>query len=119
MDCAQFIHMKIRWRDEDPWFLAVVYGSPQKMHHRGLWEGIRNISQNIQGPWCLMGDFNALLHNFERSGSNSQTMDARCRDFSQCVSDCGLINIGFKGWPFTWKRGNLVERLDKALVNIE
>jgi hypothetical protein len=30
-----------------------------------------------------------------------------------------LIDLGFSGHPFTWKRGNLQERLDRVLSNME
>ncbi|RYQ82266.1 hypothetical protein Ahy_B10g100865 [Arachis hypogaea] len=29
------------------------------------------------------------------------------------------LDLGFSGWPFTWKRGNLAERLDRGLSNLD
>jgi hypothetical protein len=31
---------------------------------------------------------------------------------------CDLIDAGFQGFPFTWQRGNLKERLDRMLINL-
>ncbi|RYR77377.1 hypothetical protein Ahy_A01g001808 [Arachis hypogaea] len=36
-----------------------------------------------------------------------------------CVSDCCLTDLGYSMWPFTWRRDNLVKRLDKELGNID
>ena len=35
------------------------------------------------------------------------------------MMDCCLVDAGFSGWPFTWKRGNFIERLDKGMVNTD
>ncbi|XP_061336789.1 uncharacterized protein LOC133283880 [Gastrolobium bilobum] len=46
--------------------------------------------------------------------------DACCgsmQEFASCLHDCELGNIGFKGPSFTWKRGQVFERLDKAAAN--
>ncbi|RYR72292.1 hypothetical protein Ahy_A02g006492 [Arachis hypogaea] len=32
---------------------------------------------------------------------------------------CLLVDLGYLGWPYTWRRGNLVERLDRGLSNLE
>jgi len=35
------------------------------------------------------------------------------------MSESELIDAGFQGPAFTWKRGNLLEHLDRLLVNLE
>ncbi|XP_072084307.1 uncharacterized protein [Arachis hypogaea] len=49
-----------------------------------------------KNPQCLISDFNATLHDHERRGRS-----------------------GFSGWPYTWRMGDLVERLDRGLCNLE
>ncbi|XP_061358638.1 uncharacterized protein LOC133302833 [Gastrolobium bilobum] len=39
------------------------------------------------------------------------------RDMNQCLSGCDLEDIGFKGPDFTWKRGKMQERIDRACAN--
>ncbi|KAL1300646.1 uncharacterized protein LOC107613288 [Arachis ipaensis] len=116
---SQMVHMKVKSGSSPYYFLTAIYGSPQRINRNYLWDDIRSIHNEINLPWCLIGDFNALLHDHERhDGSNSNSRGA-CPDFQACVSDCGLLDLGYSGWPFTWKRGNLVESLDRGLSNLD
>lgn len=40
------------------------------------------------------------------------------RKFNDWVLESGVIDAGFEGYPFTWKRGTLEERLDRAMINL-
>lgn len=80
---------------------------------------LREISNNISGPWCAIRDFNALLNMNEKDGGRSDAGASVFDNFQDCLSDCGLEDVGFRGNPFTWHRGTLRERLDRAVVNIQ
>ncbi|RYR46122.1 hypothetical protein Ahy_A07g031870 [Arachis hypogaea] len=41
------------------------------------------------------GNFNALVHDFERTGGLSLRGQGACSEFLDCVSDCGLTNLGY------------------------
>lgn len=62
------------------------------------------------------GDFNIIVNSEERSGGAPPDALA-ITDFCSFIIDCGLIDIGFKGLPFTWKGCNLSQRLDRLLFN--
>lgn len=34
------------------------------------------------------------------------------------MQDCALIDAGFQGDPFTWKKGNMEVRLDRCIINL-
>ena len=40
------------------------------------------------------------------------------REFRESLMDCGLENLGYTGDLFTWRRGEICERLDRAVCNI-
>jgi hypothetical protein len=39
--------------------------------------------------------------------------------FQESLSDCNLEDLGYSGEVFTWKRGRIRERLDRAVSNGE
>lgn len=95
-----------------------MYGSPQRALRQVLWDEIKNISTDVTGPWCAVGDFNAILKHTEKDGGRGMTGTGVCSDFQSCLVDCGLEDMDFKGCPFTWHRNDLHERLDRAVVNM-
>ncbi|RYR20521.1 hypothetical protein Ahy_B03g065693 [Arachis hypogaea] len=99
--------------------LTACHGSPQRANQKILWRSLRAISLNTYLPWCALGDFNALLHEYERRGGTENNDRGACEEFQTCISDCGLMDLGYSGWPFTWRRGNLMERIDRGLGNLD
>lgn len=99
------------------WGVTAVYGSPHRALRQSLWDEIRDISHDMVGPWCAIGDFNAFLHASEKEGGSSSAAYGPCREFQSCLMECGLEDLGFNGCPFTWHRGDLKERLDRVIVN--
>lgn len=67
----------------------------------------------------MLGDFNTIYANHERKGGASNFSNRGVMNFRIMINDCDLIDGGFQGSPYTWKYGNLFQRLDKALMNIQ
>lgn len=73
-------------------------------------------------PLVLFGDFNEIMSENEKEGGvlrAQRPMDA----FREALDDCALRDLGYKGSPYTWKRGNTVstlfrERLDRFVANL-
>ncbi|XP_061361637.1 uncharacterized protein LOC133305430 [Gastrolobium bilobum] len=92
----QFIHVNIRWTVNNMEEVATfTYGSPRRIGRRLLWEELNGISEDVRKPWLVIGDFNAISQRHEKYGGDT----------------------GFRGPSFTWKRGRLVERLDRMVAN--
>ncbi|XP_074304565.1 uncharacterized protein LOC141639306 [Silene latifolia] len=72
-------------------------------------------------PWVVIGDFNQILFKHEKRGGVPR--DQRAMDeFREAMDECGLMDIGFSGEPFTWwnRSGGseaVFERLNRALVS--
>ncbi|RYQ87684.1 hypothetical protein Ahy_B09g095213 [Arachis hypogaea] len=64
----QYIHLRVSGAGNfsSPWIITAVYGSPQRTTKKILWSSIKTFASNVNLPWCLLGDFNALLHNHEK-----------------------------------------------------
>ena len=69
----------------------------------------------MNSPWPMVGDFNLVLFDYELMGATNG--HRCCFAFCECIEYCHLMDVGFQGSPFTWRRLNLRERLDHVLVN--
>lgn len=47
----------------------------------------------------------------------AQFVSSSSNAFNSCIDDCNLIDLGFSGSMFTWSKGDLRERLDRAMSN--
>jgi len=60
-------------------------------------------------PWVVFGDFNEIIQFDEKMGWLDR--DAwRKEGFRECLSDCGLIDLGFVGQCFTWCNSRIGEQ---------
>ena len=73
-------------------------------------------------PWLLMGDFNEILSSDERLGElvGSQR---KMYEFGEVLNKCGLVDLGYRGYPFTWENcrdaeANVQKRLDRAVASV-
>lgn len=63
----------------------------------------------------VLGDFNEILYSLEKEGGNASP-NAMMKEFRDCLAECGLDDMGYIGDPFTWRRGDIRERLDRRFV---
>lgn len=68
-----------------------------------------------QTLWGIIRDFNAILSPNEKI--ESLLLGKRYPHFGDFVIANDLYNLGFEGFPYTWHRCNLFERLPHALDN--
>lgn len=95
----QMVHCRTKINDFDG-YLTAVYGSPNSMARKELWDSIGDISGTLNDPWILIGDFNSFLHPENICGGRPVTLD-QCQGFADCVSDSGLLEIETRGLEFT------------------
>lgn len=119
----QFILLDICDQKRNVWSMAVVYGSPSRMLRRKLWRDLRSTRCCIQNPWIAIGDFNSVASADEVSCSSSYT-EQRNREFNEWVDSKGLVDMGYAGTKFTWRRGVNERtfrgaRLDRGLGSVD
>lgn len=77
---------------------------------------LRSIRGDGSVPWLVMGDFNEILFNAEKEGGD-QEHNGSSKLFNDALSDCELADMEYIGDLFTWHRGKIRERLDRAVAN--
>ncbi|XP_057760132.1 uncharacterized protein LOC130980472 [Arachis stenosperma] len=83
-------------------FCSVVYANPHVHRRMRLWNDLIRVSNMIQGPWIVLGDFNdILMQNEVRGGS---FYNARSEKFAETLAECNLFDMGAIGRNFTWFR---------------
>lgn len=112
----QFIHLKVFSRTNESWFFTVMYASPSLIRRRSLWAELYRLNLSITGPWLLGGDFNATLLDQDRRSCAHSKLGAD-REFFRWFEEMNLLDLGFEGPTFTWKRGSSEARLDRFVAN--
>jgi hypothetical protein len=64
----------------------------------------------------VIGDFNDILFSREKEGGNRRP-HSFMKAFQDALTDCELEDIDFLGDKYTWNRGIIRERLDRAVAN--
>lgn len=67
----------------------------------------------------ICGNFNEICSMSEKLGGRIRSQ-SQMYNFNRVIQQLGLLDLGFVGYPFTWRRGNgnkggVKERLDRAL----
>ncbi|KAL4347003.1 hypothetical protein GQ457_17G006580 [Hibiscus cannabinus] len=114
---SQFIHGAcLVHGTRKSFFITFVYASPNAYRRSFVWDRIRVLEPGLDLPWILGGDFNVIGSVNERQGG-SVTRYEVCSRFCDFLFQSGLVDMGFSGPKFTWRRGSLSQRLDRCLCN--
>ncbi|KAL0287393.1 UNVERIFIED_CONTAM: hypothetical protein Sradi_7126100 [Sesamum radiatum] len=119
----EFIHCALlNKRTSTKCLISVVYGDCEAVRRRPLWESLLSISEDsVDDPWCVLGDFNAIVDPSESCGRVVEPTSAMA-EFSDFITDAALVHLPFQGCPYTWHNcsegiRSLWRRLDRVLVN--
>ncbi|XP_057438415.1 uncharacterized protein LOC130730423 [Lotus japonicus] len=101
--------------------ILAIYGFSEAQHKLRTWELIQRLKPPDTTPWVCVWDFNDVLSPSDKLGGDPVNV-AHLQLIDQALQDCGLQDVGYSGYQFTWsnKRSipNLIEeRLDYALMN--
>ena len=101
-------------------FVSCIYGEPNEGKRQWFWEKITRLGVQRSGPWCMLGDFNAICGNHEKMGGPSRS-DATFECFNDMIKACKMKEPSSQGDPFTWggRRGDhwVSCKLDRCFGN--
>ena len=116
-------HILARVEEEDGfvWMLTCFYGWPKACQKPQSWALLNHLRSIVDGPWCCVDDFNAILHSSEKK-SKYPPQFKQMDDFRNLLDDCRLADLGFVGYPYAWNNKrpgleNTQERLDRVVAN--
>nr|GEV11277.1 hypothetical protein [Tanacetum cinerariifolium] len=113
-----FIIVKGHWNNEvGDCFIINIYGPQESAAKSSLWNRLAEFMNQHNGKFILFGDFNTVLHEYERSGSLFSRIEAE--HFNAFFDSTGLIDLPIGGRHFTWmnKVGTNLSKLDCFLIS--
>ncbi|XP_075079762.1 uncharacterized protein LOC142165010 [Nicotiana tabacum] len=120
----QGIHAMVKvLPNHTPWLFSAIYASNNLADKKLLWENLITISKTLTYNWFMGGDINEVLKARDKFGGNPIN-PSRSNMFWNCINECKLLDLGYKGSKFTWsnKRYNnrvslILERIDRCFAN--
>lgn len=99
------------------WRLTGIYGWPEEHMKDCTWNLIKDLALVPHKEWICLGDFNQILYHHEKQGGVRRD-DRKLEKFRDAIHACGLKDLGYSGFHFTWSNGqsgikNVQERLDR------
>ena len=103
------------------WLISCIYAPHSPQDRNSFWPTLTSVGSSFEGPWFLLGDFNAILSSVDKKGGRSFGSPFHF-DFVDFVHSNALVDLGFVGNKFTWSnhrpgKNNIKERLDRGLAN--
>ena len=92
---------KIVEKDGFVWYLTRFYGWPKANEKRKSWALLAHLKSFVEGPWCFIGNFNAILHASKKKSVHAPYHN-QMEDFQLALENCELTNLGFTRHKFTW-----------------
>ncbi|KAH7840407.1 hypothetical protein Vadar_016441 [Vaccinium darrowii] len=120
--CSWFIDVKILDIDNNrSWRLCNVYFNSKPEVRKAQREQFLHYKVCLGDDWVLWGDMNDIVSVDEKRGG-TQPQPWETRGFQDFINNCHLIDLGFSGYPFTWRNnrkgeGYIQERLDRVLAS--
>ena len=105
------------------WYLTGFSGWPEAQQKEKSWQLLQDLKTFVEGPWMVIGDFNAFLHASKKQ-STRPPQYAQVEAFREALDSCQLQDLGYRGYPFTWSNkragdANTKIILDRGVANEE
>nr|GEX60032.1 RNA-directed DNA polymerase, eukaryota, reverse transcriptase zinc-binding domain protein [Tanacetum cinerariifolium] len=113
-----FIIVKGHWNNKvGDCFMINIYGPQESAAKSSLWNHLVEFMNQHNGKFILFGDFNTVLHEYERSGSLFSRIEAE--HFNAFIDSTCLIDLPIGGRHSTWmnKAGTKLSKFECFLIS--
>ena len=77
------------------WIISAIYASPRFAERCVLWENLKMLASLHYLPWAIMGDFNEVISEEEKSGGNTISQ-RRVNAILDYIDVCQMMDLGFR-----------------------
>lgn len=107
--------------NNQPFCISAIYASTNYITRRNLWLSLEHIHNNLNIPWCAIGDFNSILGSHEHRGALPPAR-APMNEFYSWSDTNNFVHLPGRGIQFTRSNRRSVQRsterrLDRAICN--
>ena len=103
------------------WRFTDFYGNLETHRRSESWDLLHRLHGRNSFPWLCAGDFNEIVKQSEKFKGCLRPQN-QMQMFRDVLDECELMDLGFKGFPFTWSKHfrdgfSVWERLDRAVAS--
>ncbi|GAA0165800.1 hypothetical protein LIER_21111 [Lithospermum erythrorhizon] len=104
------------------WRFVSFYGHHEVGNRKHSWNLMKIINGFPNCPTIFMGDFNEVFSDDEHVSHRRPRPRWQMENFRQVVRDCGMFDMGYSGFKFTWcnnftSPNSTRARLDRGLAS--
>lgn len=96
--------------------LSFVYGHNRVVERMSVWNELEQFSMGRSLPWLILGDFNSVFSQDEKTNGREVTPYELMDPTDFCMR-CFMVKLPYSGCKYTWTNGTIKSRIDHALVN--
>ncbi|XP_075670087.1 uncharacterized protein LOC142639835 [Castanea sativa] len=116
------IDVQVLMPSTQPWRLTGLYGYSEEQLKPETWRLMRHLYNRSTLPWLCIGDYNEILISEEKNGRLPRPLPPMLA-FRNTLLACGLIDLGYHGYRYTWRNGRegeafVEERLDRVCASL-
>lgn len=101
---------------------SFMYGNPISQMRKRFWDTLNNLHQQNHKPWICTGDFNEILHAYDKNGGINHSRNL-IQDFQDFLSHKDMEELPQRGCRYTWCNnrsiGTVQKKLDRCIANWE
>lgn len=113
----RFITAKVHLLSMTKQFIfTCLYEEPKQEKRMLFWNYFAQIYSNITMPYIVLGDYNQILYPNDNNSGATPNLNL-ITVYRNILNNLQLRNSRYKGQNYTWKRGQLLEKLDQAYGN--
>ncbi|XP_030970964.1 uncharacterized protein LOC115991409 [Quercus lobata] len=99
-----------------PWRATSFYGQPDAAKRFISWQLMEVLKKQSHLSWVVFRDVNEISQSDEKLRGPERDA-GQMEDFRECLSKCGLFDLGFVGHRFMWCNGRAGEQRTKLQLD--